>query len=515
MNYSQKLDFLRSVSYQTESYLTYRFYERFKNLLILLSDQKSDGSLLSFLKVTETENLQYVLNFSKIELYKKGRAMHARLTMQLYYNDSKSIQINAQYEGNWRNPGFEFACEDKTIDCTVKNALSAAMRDVIKVVATSSPTLKKARELAKERYDELMKNHLTKPNDLDFLKHVIHPMDSSIVLKDQFQILIDTSQTKFLAFFLEEVGAQDFASLKDSKKDRNINIISGSDFNSPTFLEDVPQKYAYIVKGVKYLGKWYYEKANVTYFEATTLLEGQQEYFYNLAKWDFFQEGSAEFNLAFWESNIFRKVEPSAVRNQEAIAEINSLIAFATSEEDKLIYQDMLDDYAEDDLKNQEYFGLYVLVADEFKRDKEKELAKFSAYFDTDLLPKFYDAYCKENKISRFVKMNGKNLRVIFPQDRSVVLSPIVFEYEKDKFELHFFVLIPNEDATYSIYKWNYFEPVQAQYKSMYGGTVNEQLNKITKWNFSFNTLDDENFWNNFVLLKVDGAYKYLTKVNF
>ena len=49
MTFAKTLNFPRSVSYTAQTYLSYRFYERFTNFLILLSEKKSDGSLLSFL----------------------------------------------------------------------------------------------------------------------------------------------------------------------------------------------------------------------------------------------------------------------------------------------------------------------------------------------------------------------------------------------------------------------------------------------------------------------------------
>ncbi|SDL87975.1 hypothetical protein SAMN05421820_102387 [Pedobacter steynii] len=40
-----------------------------------------------------------------------------------------------------------------------------------------------------------------------------------------------------------------------------------------------------------------------------------------------------------------------------------------------------------------------------------------------------------------------------------------------------------------------------------------ENLAKITKWDYSYDTLDDEQFWNNYVLLKENGAYRYLKRL--
>lgn len=513
INFSEKLDFSKQASFIAHQYLAYRFYERFPNLLILLSNTKSNGSPTDLKKIADNDKIQYVLNFSRIELYKKDGISFAKISVQLYDNSSQTFLINSEYEGDWTNPGFEFACSDKSIDCTISNALSKALGDIIYQVASNSPTIKRDRELAQLRFDELVSNYYSNTNDKEFLKPIIPQPDSNIVLKDQYQILIDHSQTKFVAFFIEQVSAQDFKAMKDNKRDKNVNIISSKDIKDEGFLDDIPQTYAYIVKGVKHNEKWYYEKSNVTYFEAKTLEEGKQKYFYNLTKWNFFKENSTEFNPDFWESYFFKKVESAVIKNKSEIEEIKSLLAKAKTTEDKEIYQDMIDDYYEKDIKNNEYFGLYEIVANQLRQEKRKQDEVFSEFIKTDFLPKFYESYCNENNLIGYVKMNGKDIPLIFPSDKSIILSPIVLDKGNEKKELHFFVLIPNGENSYIVYKWNYFEPIKPQYGSMYGQEVNKQLNQITKWNFSFDTLDDKNFWDNFVLIKTGDNYQHLTKV--
>lgn len=513
INFSEKLDFSKQASFIAHQYLAYRFYERFPNLLILLSNIKSNGTLTDLKKIADTEKMQYVINFSKIELLKKDGISFAKITVQLYDNLSQALLINSDFFGDWTNPGFEFACEDKSINCTVNNALSKALGEVIYQVASNSPTIKRDKELSQQRFDELIKNHYSKPNDKDFLSNVVPTSDSNIVLADQYQIILDQSKTKFVGFFITQVSAQDFKALKDNKKDKNINIISSKDIKDEGFLDDVPQTYAYIVNGVKYNSKWYYEKSSVTYFEAKNIEEGKQKYFYNLAKWNFFKENSTEFNPDFWESYFFTKVESAVIKNKSEIEEIKSLLAKAKTSEDKEIYQNMIDDYYEKDIKNEGYFGLYEIVANQLRQEKRKQDEQFSEFIKTSFLPKFYESYCNQNNLNGYVKMNGKDIPLIFPSDKSIILSPIVLDKGNDKKELHFFVLIPNGENSYIVYKWNYFEPIKPQYDSMYGQEVNKQLNQITKWNFSFDTLDDKNFWDNFVLIKTGDNYQHLTKV--
>jgi hypothetical protein len=510
VEFSKNLDLFKQASFISEQYLAYRFYERFPQVLILLSENKSKGDVSSLMSYSKSTNLQYVLNFSKIELFQKNEISFANVSIQLYDNISNSILIDKTYEGDWNNPGFDFACNDSTINCSINNALSKALGEIIYIIASNNPTLKKQKQLSQERSEILATTYLYRPFDNAYLNNIISKTDSSINTSNLFQCIVSEDKTKFVAFFIEQISKQDFKSLKDSKKDKSINVISSKDIKDEGFLDDVPQTYAYIVTGVLHNNKWYYEKKNVTYFEAKSLDDGKQKYFNNLQKWNFFKENLVDVNADFWETYFFSRIESSVEANKKKIDELKLSLTQSKDKEEKAAYQDMIDDFYERDLKNQGYFGLYTIVADELRKEKRKQDEAFVDKVKNQVLNGFYESNSKKNGIERFVKMNGKEYPLIFPSDKSVLLSPIVIDYGSEKLELNYFVLIPNSKDNYDIYKWTFFKPIKPQYNSMYGQEVNKQLNEVTKWNFSFDTLDDKNFWDKYVLLKEGDSYKYL-----
>lgn len=489
IEFTEKLDFSKQASFIAHQYLAYRFYERFPNLLILLSNSKSSGSLTELMKIADTDKLQYILNFSSIELFKKDEISFAKISVQLYDNSSQSFLINSEYEGDWTNPGFEFACTDKSIDCTISNALSKALGDVIYQVASNSPTIKRDRELAQLRFDELVSKYYSNTNDKEFLKPIIPQPDSNIVLKDQYQILIDTSQTKFVAFFIEQVSAQDFKAMKDNKRDKNVNIISSKDIKDEGFLDDIPQTYAYIVKGVKHNEKWFYEKSNVTYFEAKTLEEGKQKYFYNLAKWNFFKENSTEFNPDFWETSLFKKVKD-------------------------LKQEPDWDEYGETIWKTQEindrpYVGLYEIVANQLKKETAEKAKNFHQNIIEEVIRPLSERIKVEGNYEIVsLKQMSKDYLLIYPNDKSILLTPIKVKEKDGEMFLRYFVLIPNKD-NYDTYEWNYLDPKKFK-NTQLGPSFMDQINTLTTWNFSFKNLDDKEFWDKYVLVKSNGEYKYL-----
>ena len=485
IEFSKDLDFFKQASFITEQFLAYRFFEKFPNLLIKLKDTKSNGTLDDLKTQSEKEKLQYVLNLASIELYKEDKISYAKITVQLYDNISKSVLLEKAYIGDWSNPGFEFACEDKTINCTLNNALSQALGEVIYIIASNSPTLKREKQLQKERFDVLMNNYFNQPFDKQSVKNIISPLDSNINIDIVYQALFSKDKSKFVAFFLEQVSAQDFKTLKDNKKDKNVNIISSKDIKDEGFLDDIPKTYGYIVKGLKYKDKWYYEKSNVTYFEAKTLNDGQQKFFNNLQQWDFFKDNSTEFSPDFWETNLFKKVpdlrqDPDWEKYGEKI-------------------------WKTDEINNRPYIGLYEIVADNMRKELETKNSEFEktkkeqfAEFYNGLKSKNADIY---NKISEH--------SLIYPSDKSIVMNPTLITNKEGKKTIHYFIILSQQNR---VFEWNYFEPITIT-DNLYGSQVVEQISSLTDWNFSVDNLNDMEFWNKYVILKSGDLYKYLNEV--
>jgi len=485
IQFSKNLDFFKQASSISEQMLAYRFFEKFPNLLIRLKDAKSNGTLNDLKTHSDKEKLQYVLNFASIELYKENKINYAKINVQLYDNVSNSILLDKSYIGDWSNPGFEFACEDKTINCNLNNALSQALEEVIYTIASSSPTLKREKQLQQERFDVLIKNYFNQPFDKQSIKNIISPLDSNINIDIVYQAIFSDDKSKFVAFFLEQVSAQDFKTLKDNKKDKNINIISSKDIKDEGFLDDIPKTYGYIVKSLKYKDKWYYEKSNVTYFEAKTLTDGQQKFFNNLQQWNFFKENSTEFSPDFWETKLFKRVpdlsqDPDWEKYGESI-------------------------WKTDEINNRPYIGLYEMVADKMRKDLEMENSAFNKTKE-ELFAQFYLKLKSKNSES-YYKISEHSL--IYPADKSIVINPTLITNKEGRKTIHYFVILGNPN---SVFEWTYFEP-KIVTDNLYGSEVVEQISSLTEWDFSVDNLNDTEFWNKYVLLKSGDTYKYLTEV--
>lgn len=481
MEFAKNIDFFKNASSISEQFLAYRFFEKFPNLLIILKDQKSDGSLNNLKTISENEKFQYVLNFSKIELYKKDDVSYAEIKVQLFDDISNSIILDKSYIGDWNNPGFEFACTNESINCTINNALSQALNDIIYTIAINSPTLKKEKQLSQERLNLLSSEYLRKKIDEQFLKTILPNSNDK-----PFQLLLNDDKTKFVAFFIEQVSSQDFKDLTKNKKDKNVKIISPNDIKDKEFLDEIPRTYAYIIKAVKYNDKWYYEKSNVTYFQANSINEGEEQYFNNLQQWNFFKENSTELNPAFWETNLFEKVpdlkkDPDWDKYGESI-------------------------WKTDEVNNRNYIGLYEIVADSLRKEKQSKNTSFEEQLNENIFKPTYEVL-KKNNPNNYSKLSVHSL--IYSEDRDLAINPVLVTDKQGIKKLHYFVVFNDSPK---LYEWNYFEPLVIK-GNLFGSEIVDQIGSLTEWNFSVDNLNDEKFWNQYVLLKQGNDYKYLKEI--
>lgn len=509
LEFASRANFYSVIPLMAESFLQYSFYEKFNNLLIYAVNEKSAGELNELAAIADAHKMQYVLNFPKVNSLVERGAKRSTIIVQLYDRSQNKMLIEREYTGDDHNPGFEFGCDEGTLDCTFSNALAQIMSDVNHVVGSNNPTLIREKDLAQERAAVLFTEYYPMEPAREIVE-IISQTDSSISTSGFYQGFMDESHTKFIGFFATDQSGKSLSDIKDSK-DQRVNIIT-SDLND---LDNMPAIYAYIALGVQHGSKWHIEKSNVTYFNSDDFETGKRNYFNNLQKWHFFKDGSSEFDPRFWESYFFSQVESAVEKNKDQIEEYTKLRDKSTSEEDREIYQDMVDDFHETDLKNSQYFGLYTIVANDLRKQDAEERKQFELNFGETVLAPFWDRYIAdpERKISAYTKLNGTRFAVIYPKDKSIFLCPIVLQYDGERSELHYFVVLDKGKDGYEFYKWDYFKPMKTEYSAMYGVDINEQLNTVTTWNFSFDYLEDRKFWDDHVLKSKGAAYSYLTRI--
>ena len=486
--YSEKLNFFTQASKMSQNYLAYRFIERFPNTLILVKDIRGPEGLDALAKLAEDEKMPYILSFPSMHISKEKGQFVLYLKVQLYEMESNSLLLDKEYIGDQRNQGFEFSC-DGSINCTINNALSEALVDVIREIASNNKALKAEQILKGKRYRVIEAELLSKALDASLIGKVIPKSDSTIQLNSLYQTLYNADQTKFVGFLYRKVDQQNFKSLAESKKDKQVKILSGGNIKDEGFLDNIPQSYSYIVKGIFSSGRWYYKKDKVTYFEAENEKEGRLTYLNNLQSWGYFKDNLTEISDDFWEGELFEKIPD---RRKDPNWER---------------YKDM---WETEERENRNYIGIYELVADQLKEEKTASENVFKDSVFNQVFKPFYDEKSKSGEDQMLsYQSSSKYFLLIYDSGKKAILNPIEIKDAKGVAKVRYFVFLP---ASGEIFEWSYF-PASISKKGSVNNSIMENLAKITKWDYSYDTLDDEQFWNNYVLLKENGAYRYLKRL--
>lgn len=483
------MTFFKQVSYISQSYLSYRFYERFPNELILIKDTLVSAKISDMQKLAEQQNMDYIVSYPTIDLFKQNDVRQSKLSIQLYERSSNSFLIDQVYIGDQDNHGFEFACNEGSINCIVNNALSIGLNDVLKEIAGNNPTLKKERQLNKDRA-EILQNKLFNENyDIMLVKQVIPVSDSSIHLNKLYHTFVNPEKTQFVSFFAETGISNNFRTLNDHSGDQKVNIITSKNIGDPGYLDSIPKTYAYMVEGVKYNGKWYYQKNEITYFDAPTLKDGQLMYFSRLREWGYFKQNSTEYSPDFWNGALFKKViDRTKDPNWEEFKAM----------------------WATEERENRDYVGIYIVVANQLKRDKKIEAANFQKNHSKRVLEPFFKKQIesKSSPIHGFNKILDEFV-LIYPKDKHVILTPLKVTDKQGTSTLRYFVTFPDNPK---VYEWTYFKSMPINDDA--SEEVISNISSLALWNFSYDRLDNAIFWDKYVLLKESGSYRYLQLLN-
>ena len=99
---------------------------------------------------------------------------------------------------------------------------------------------------------------------------------------------------------------------------------------------------------------------------------------------------------------------------------------------------------------------------------------------------------------------------LVYPKEKNVILSPINVKKRGSAMFIRYFVLIPH-DEDYEIYEWNYLDQKKIKNSKLVPSFM-EEINTLVTWNYSYKKLDNPEFWEKYVLIKVGNDYKYLVK---
>jgi hypothetical protein len=149
-------------------------------------------------------------------------------------------------------------------------------------------------------------------------------------------------------------------------------------------------------------------------------------------------------------------------------------------------------------------------------RKKESINILWCRYFNEEIINPFFERLRISDpaKYLSFAKLRT-NFTMIFPEIKQHIIFCCMAEDASKKWRLLYFLFTYE---TRKFYNWTYFQPTDTDDSYYYGDIIIDDLKQISHWdneNYldSSCTMDDDNFWNNYVFAQKDGKYLYLQEI--
>lgn len=482
---AKNMDFGNNFSFMIGNFMQYKFSELYPEYLVLNSIQESESDRTELYKTAVKNKVQYVISIPKIEIKKKDQKISS-IRIILYDSIRNQIIIDKAFSGNEQNPGFTFACENGSINCTINNAASAILEEVLYVINYQSPYLKNQRIIASKR-DSIIAEKFSGIKSNSYSLGIIQNYNPDLIIGELYQEIFNEDSTKFITVSIERNKAQNF---QDFSKyyPTNLNILTEGR-EEEIIIDVFPNTYTQIIYGINYEGTWYVDISEATIFPAHTLESGGLWFLSKFLKTNnFFEDESTSLSSLFWESGLFEKV-----------VDISQTEEYARYPE---IYESELREDAP-------YIGKYKLVAKLQKNEQRDKLKEFEKRISSTIIEPLLERL-KEDSIKDYTLLNNKELVLIYPSDTSFVLIPLsITDAKSDNNYLSYYLY---DTTNTNFFRWTYFESIELS-SSVYGSDIVDQLSTIIKWHFGFDFLDNQSFWQDFVFKKENGSYNYLEPV--
>jgi hypothetical protein len=121
------------------------------------------------------------------------------------------------------------------------------------------------------------------------------------------------------------------------------------------------------------------------------------------------------------------------------------------------------------------------------------------------------------NEFCKFQGLYSEDFELIFPESKEYLLMVTRVKNSESEYKLVYFYY---DQMNKDFYQWIYPKPRISSFSYHYAEDIIDDLKGICDWDSylflnSSRTLDEQSFWDNYVLKLENGGYKYLKKVVF
>lgn len=165
------------------------------------------------------------------------------------------------------------------------------------------------------------------------------------------------------------------------------------------------------------------------------------------------------------------------------------------------------------DVQFEEFKDTPYLVAILKQEKKEKINKAFANYFDEEFIKPFFEklriAFPSEHAALCPLRVN---YTLIFPAHKKQIIFCALVANSSGKWRLKYYLL---NAGNRQFYEWLYFKSNEYDFSFFYGDLIIDDLKTVSNWDDeafldSSCTMDDENFWSEYVFKKENNNFSYL-----
>lgn len=444
-----------------------------------ISDMRTTESLS---EIAGKMKARFVVEIPLIEIVIKES--DTLMTSEFFLFDStkpgESIVMTAV--GGMRNPGFEFACTDGSVDCLLNNTMAKMLNSILGVVNERDATLVTAKKTQNDRLravDNLMRSH-TGSFALEMRAlSANYDMEGFV----PFFSMVSPDSMKFI-LFAEQLSTTNTELSIEEHLEKSRQVQMDIDAMNDEDHEIRPVHVTYY--GVFDRGEWHVAESGRTVRSIEDIHENRKAEILSALIRPYFNEGDTTISSRFWDSGFFERV--------------TDITKDPKYERYKSMYED-------DARKDKAYIGWYRITANSYQENFRKMLDKRKAAMRKDVFaPMMHSMRNDWVPLERFKQ--DSLLTLITPSDMSMWIAPIVGTSKSGDTTLRFYAWNETERT---MYRWTRLAPTKPS--RMDNFTIREEMDKISDWHYGYDAYDDERFWKEEVLAIENGKFKYLEPV--
>lgn len=433
------------------------------------------SSQFDFKTIGSRFDVDFIVSPFEVFIENKGQDYYCELSVEFYSVQGDSLLFGKKITGIGSSP-------EESLNIAAAQCSNSAFASLIRL-----KPIKEVGMFSMKRSKYLLDTY---PIEKDPI--LVQQFKKDSVGKGYYSHIISEDKTKIMAHCIEKYQPNLYNGLLNKYYRKLFADLDVENFKDP----NVYDYKGYTLLCQKFKGKWYYQPINEYYFHANDSNSAHLLFHSKFQNLNFFLPNSANEDPDFWKEQWFKIVD---------ISEFENPSGFLGEQQGGLLHPRELNKY-------RPHHGIPTFLADQRIWDFRMKRFQIAQKNRENYWEILFDDLIHDRTNEVYYIDNNPLLLAITSYDLDKFIIPIYYEDRAHKEYLKFYVWFKDEPK--ELYEWTkikdevYYNKSGSKLK-----VINQRLKKITPHNFLVDGINDPEFWDEMVIKKKNGNYKYLEKL--